>query len=241
MSRGPRATSRRLRSRLAAEDGMTLVEVMMSVFVLIVGMLGVFDTLSASGRSIAAGERTAAMTQLAQQELASVQALPYASIADSSTPTKSTTTDTTNPTYYLSTGCGGTCYQWNPSSSTSTEPVLVDATNGKVAPGPTTVVVAAPNSSGCAPTSTGNCRIVLTVYIFVTTTTDAVCSQTGVTCSGASYKRVTVAVKNAGTGAPKGPVYVSTFVGAKSGGSNNPLTSGSTTCLDGSTSVPCTH
>lgn len=220
---------------------MTLVEVMMGALLMCVGLLGIFDTLSASGRSIAAGERMAVMTQVAQDELASVTSLPYTSIADSSAPTKTTTTDKTNPTYYLSTGCGGTCYQWNPSSTTSTEQVLVDATNGKVAPGPTTAVVSAPSTTGCAPTSTGNCRIVLSVYIFVTTTTDAVCSQTGVTCSGASYKRVTVAVKNAGRGAPLNPVYVSSFVGAKAGGTNNPLTSGSTTCLDGTTTVSCTH
>ena len=77
--------------------------------------------------------------------------------------------------------------------------------------------------------------------IFVTETTDSVCSQSGVSCSGFSYKRITVAVKNAGTGAPKQPIYLSSFVGNKTGGTNNPLTSASTQCLDGTTTVSCTH
>ena len=229
------------RRRLAGERGLTLVEVLMSVLLLVTGLLGVFDAFSASGQSIGAAERTAAMAQVAQNELQSVEALPYADIEDSSTPAKTTTTDTTNPTYYLSTCGSSTCYQWNPSSSTSTETVDVSTAAGKVPPGPTTVVVPAPNTSSCTTSSTSSCNIILSVYVFVTETTDSVCSQTGVTCSGFSYKRITVAVKNAGNGTPKNPIYLSSFVTNKVGGSSNPLTSGSTTCLDGTTSVSCTH
>jgi Tfp pilus assembly protein PilV len=236
-----RGLLRRGRRRLAGEDGLTLIEVLMSVLLLVTGLLGVFDAFSASGHSIGSAERTAVMAQVAQNELNAVEALPYADIEDSSTPTKTTTTDTTNPTYYLSTCSSNTCYQWNPSSSTSTETVDVSTTAGKVAPGPTTVVTPAPNTSTCTSSSTSSCDIVLSVYIFVTETTDSICSQTGVSCSGFSYKRVTVAVKNTGSSAPKNPVYLSSFVANKIGASSNPLTSGSTTCLDGTTSVSCTH
>ncbi len=62
------------------------------------------------------------------------------------------------------------------------------------------------------------------------------------TCSTTtSYKRVTVAVWNTGSGPPYTPVYLSTFVSTKIGGTFNPLTLGTTTCLDGPSTVPCEH
>jgi Tfp pilus assembly protein PilV len=220
---------------------MSIVEVLISMLVLVTGLLGVFGVLSASGKAISSGERQAAMTQVAEQTLQAAEALPYTSIADSSTPSKTTTTDTTNPTYYLTCTAGTCTYQWDPSSSSSSETVAVDTTNGKLAPGPTTVVVAAPYTSGCTTSATTNCQMTFAVYTFVTNTTDSVCSQSGVTCSGTSYKRITVAVKNTGTGAPLSPVYLSAFVGNNAGGASNPLTSSSTQCLDGTTTVSCTH
>ena len=220
---------------------MSIVEVLIAMLVLVTGLLGVFGVLTASGHAITSAERQAAMTQLAQQTLQSAEALPYASIADSSTPTKTTTTDTTNPTYYLTCTSGTCTYQWDPSSSSSAETVAVDTTNGKLAPGPTTAVVTAPYTSGCTTSATTNCQMTFTIYTFVTNTTDSICSQSGVTSSGTSYKRITVAVKNTGAGAPLTPVYLSAFVGDNAGGSSNPLTSSSTQCLDGTTTVACTH
>jgi Tfp pilus assembly protein PilV len=242
-------------SRLKAQGGFTTIEVLVAMLVLVVGLLGYFDTLTASGSGITAAERAAEMTQVGDQALQSIEALPYASIADSSTPAKTTTTDTTNPTYYLVSGpvsgssCTGAvnCYQWNLTSTVSAEPLAVDSVNGKVAPGPTVAVVPAPSASSCTTTSTTNCQATFAVYAFVTDSTDPVCAQTGVTCaSTTSYKRVTVAVKNTGPGAPFKPLYFSTFVGNNAGGSNNPLTAtgptGATTnCLDGSSTVPCIH
>ena len=236
------AGARKWGERLADEQGMSLIEVLVGSMILVIGLLGAFDTFSGSNRAIVSAETVASMTQVAQQQLAAAEALPYANVADTAAPTKTTTTDTTNPTYYLSTCSAGTCYQWNPSSSTSVETLDIDATHGKVAGGPTTVVVPSANLTGCTTSATTNCQITLSVYVFVTETTDSVCSQSGVTCSGAySYKRITVAVKNTATRGPKVPVVLQGFVSTKIGGSANPLTSASTTCLDGSTSVPCTH
>lgn len=233
---------RALRARLADESGVTLIEVLVATVILVVGSLGTFDTFIASGQSITEAERVAAMTQVAQQYLAAAQALPYANIADSSTPTKTTTTDTTDPTYYLSSCTGGTCYQWDHSNTATAELLDVDATNGGVAVGPTKVVVPAPVAGTCSASATATCKFAMSVYVFVSETTDSSCGQSGVTCgSTVSYKRITVAVKNLDTGPPLQPIYVSTFVSDKVGGSANPLTSGSTTCLDGATSVSCTH
>jgi Tfp pilus assembly protein PilV len=226
--------------RLRDEDGLTMIEVLVAASVLLIGLVGAFEGIISSNRAVTAGERYAAMEQVGEQALQAAQSLPYASIADSSAPTQTSTTNTTNPTSYLSANCtGGSCYQWNPSSSSSIEPLAVSTTNGKVAPGPTSVVVPSP-TTGCTTTATTNCQMTFSVYTFVTDSTDAVCSQSGVTCpSTTSYKRITVAVVNAGTGAPFDPLYLSAFVGYDAGGSSNPLTSGSTTCLDGTTSVPC--
>jgi len=246
--------SARPRSRLGAQDGMTLVEVLMALFVLCVGLLGYMTTLSTSRAAINAGERSAAMTQIGEQTLQSVESLPYASVADSAAPTKTTTTDKTNPTYYLVTGAvagsscntATSCYQWDPTSTTSAELLAIDAVNGKVAPGPTTVVAPGPTGT-CTTINTTSCQLTIAVYRFVTDATDSVCSQTGVSCASTiSYKRVTVAVKNTGVGAPHSPLYFSSIVANNAGGINDPLsatgaTGATTTCLDGTTSVPCIH
>ena len=46
-----------LRARLADEAGVTLIEVLVSTVILVVGTLGTFDTFIASGQSISESER----------------------------------------------------------------------------------------------------------------------------------------------------------------------------------------
>jgi len=222
---------------------MSLVEVLVGMLVLLLGLVGVFDVIANGGRAVAAGTRSLAMAQVGEQTLQSVEALSYANIADSSAPVNTTTTDSTNPTYYIFSCTGGTCYQWDSSTRTTAEVVAVDATYGKVAPGTTNVVVPAPAGAGpCTIANPTGCQMTFAVHVFVTNSTDAICSQSGVTCaSTTSYKRITVAVKNTGPAAPLKPLYLSTFVTNKSGGAGNPLTSSNTTCLDGTTTVPCVH
>jgi len=233
---------------------MSMLEMLAAMLVLLVGLVGFLGTLSSSRASASSAERTAAMTQIGDQTIQAIEALPYTSVADSSAPVQTTTTDTTNPTYYLLSGpvagssctTATNCYQWDPSSSASAEPLDIDATDGKVSPGPTTVVAPSPSGASCTTVSTTNCMETFEVYAFVTDATDSVCSQSGVSCpSATSYKRVTVAVKNTGGGPPFQPLYFSTFVGDDAGGADNPLgatgTAGTTTCLDGSTTVSCLH
>ena len=227
----------------SGQSGMTLVEVLVSALVMTVGLLGIYQGLSSEQAGTTYAERSAVLSQAGEQALQAVEALNYTNIADSSAPVKTTSTDKTNPTYYLSTCGANTCYQWDPSNSANAETVAVDAVNGAVSPGPTTGVVPAPNKSGCTTTTTTNCRFTYSIYRFVTNVTDALCSQTGVTCStSTSYKRITIAVKNNNAGPPYNPVVLSTFVSSKAGGTSNPLTNSSTTtCLDGATTVACTH
>ena len=249
-------------SRLRAQDGMTMMEVLVAAVVLILGLLGYLDAIGASGSAVTGAERAAAMTQIGEQTLQTVEALPYASISDSSAPSKAGTNGT-NPAYYLVTGpvsldasctAGQQCYQWNPSSTTSAEVVDVNTNNGKVFPGPTTVVTPAPSGATCTTVNTTACQETFAVYAFVTDSTDPVCNAT---CSGTSYsyKRVTVAVKNTGPGSPKNPLYFSTIVyypgststGATGAtGAQDPLygatgATGTTTCSDNGTTVACTH
>jgi len=230
------------RAHLASESGISMLEVLVAMVLLLVGLLAVLDTVASSTDNIGAGARSAAMAETAQQTLQSTEALYYADIADSSAPIQTSTTNTNNPTYYLkSSGCSTTtCYQWDPTSSANIEPLDIDAVNGKVAPGPTNVVVPAPTGT-CTVSAETDCQMTFSVYVFVTESTDSVCSGTGVTCVFPSYKRITVAVVNTGAGAPFKPLYLSAFVANKSGGTNNPLTLSTTTCLDGGTSVSCTH
>jgi Tfp pilus assembly protein PilV len=232
----------RLRARAADESGLSLFEVLVAILVLAVGLMGVYVSIGSSNGAIAAGEKTTVMAQAAEQQLESVEALPYASIANSSDPDQSSTTDTSNPTYYLTSCVSGTCSSFYAGlvKTGTAEPIDLDATNGKVAPGPTTLVVADPNVSTCASTSTATCRVVLSVYTFVTNVMPSEESAC-VTTSGC-YKRITVAVKNAGQGPPKQPYYLSTLIGPKGGGgAGNPLTSSSTTCNDQGQNVVCTH
>jgi Tfp pilus assembly protein PilV len=230
----------RTRARLADESGLSLFEVLVAILVLVVGLLGVYVSIGTSNSAIAAGETTAVMAQAAQQQLESVEALPYASIANSSEPVQTSTTDSSNPTYYL-TSCGSSScsYYAGLSRSGTAERINYDSTNGKVAPGPTTVVVPDPNVSTCTSASTSTCRIVLSVYTFITNVTS---SEDSACTSSSCYKRITVAVKNAGRNAPFQPYYLSTVIGPKGGGgSANPLTQSTTYCLDGTNTTVCTH
>ena len=221
---------------------MSLIEVLIAALVLTVGLLGVVKGLNAAQAGTTDAERSAVLAQAGEEALQAVEALSYTNIADSSAPVKTTATDTTDPTYYLSSCGSSTCYQWNASDPASAETVDVDTVNGAVAPGPSTGVVPAPNATGCTTTSTTNCRLTYSIYRFVTNVTDSVCSQPGITCSSTtSYKRITIAVRNTSGGPPYAPIVLSTFVSNKIGGTSNPLTDPSTTCLDGATRVACIH
>src|SRR5579871_6512973 len=159
------SSARRCPGNLRAEAGMTLVEVLVAITILAVGLFAVLSSLAVAKRGTTSAERASVFSQIAQQTLQSVEALPYYNISETGDPTKTSTTDPTDPTYYLS-SCTTTCatYQWDPANPASAETIDVSAT-GAISPNPTIGVLASPNGTGCTTTTpTTNCRITYKVY-----------------------------------------------------------------------------
>jgi hypothetical protein len=140
-----------------------------------------------------------------------------------------TSTDATNPDYYVAGGSSPT-FEWNRVAG-STEPLDVDAANGTVAPVQTW-------TEG---------RFTGQIYDFVTWTTDPKCSPG---CpSSSDYKRITVAV-TVNSGPQPHPLYVSSVIadpaaapaaGTSNGTSGNPLTDPTTSCTNAQgQTVSCT-
>jgi prepilin-type N-terminal cleavage/methylation domain-containing protein len=213
----------------ACERGFTMVEILVAILVLVVAVLGVASSLISSQKLSLVAERGASITQRAQGELERLEALPYGSLAMSSAPSPST-----NP--YVSPD--GT-FAWDRNSPSSTEPFVVDTTNGLVSPTGT-------------PWSDSSGRLSGYIYDFVTWhSNDPVCgSGLSFPCQTANdYKRVTVVVTLTGASEPRNPALVSALVvdpnAAPAGFVSGPngriqLQSPSTSCVNAQgTPAPC--
>jgi Tfp pilus assembly protein PilV len=176
--------------RLAAEDGIMLLEVLIAILVLTVGLLGLIGAFDSARKLNLLSERRTSMAHRAQLEIERLQAIPYAELAMHSAPAHST--ETTNPDYYVNsnpttcTSVGDGCYAWNAESTSEEEP-LVKLETG-------TGVYASPTGKSCS-TEVGACEwkdglIKGNVYDFVTWHTDKNACKTAVN----NYKRLTVAV-----------------------------------------------
>ena len=214
---GRRSTPRRLVA--VGENGFTLVELLVAIVVLVVGALGITSAFLSSQRLTLVAERGTSIAQRAQSELERLEALPYANLALNATP--ATSTNPSSPDFYVAAGPPAT-FRWDRSSMT-TEPLVVDATNGQV-PG--------------APVAWTDGRLSGFVYDFVTSHTDGGC---GSGCpTSADYRRVTVEVTLTGAAAPSHPALMSTIVadptampaGSVSNGTQDPLQSQWTSCQD---------
>ena len=210
----------RAHQRARAENGMTLVEVLVALVVLVVGITGMFMGFITSQRASLVAERESSMAHIAQQQIEFVEGIPYSQVGMSAAPT--TSTDPGNPDYFVTAG-PTPGFDWNRTAGTS-EPLDIDTTT----PGAVTPVQ-----------SWSEGRFSGRVYDFVTWTTDPNCAPA---CPATQdYKRITVAVTT-GTGGSPQPVYVSSVITNPPAASGNPLTNPGTTCTNsqGVTGQPCT-
>jgi prepilin-type N-terminal cleavage/methylation domain-containing protein len=180
---------------LPAEDGFTLIEVLVAVLLLTVGLLGLIGAFDSARKLDLLSERRTSMAHRAQLEIERLQAIPYGELAMASAPTHST--ETTNPDFYV-TG-GGTEYQYGAASTEAEKLVSAGATGSTGATGATgsTGVTGAiepsPSGRNCSQT-VGACEwadgpVSGNVYDFVTWHADPTCLKTV-----ENYKRLTVAV-----------------------------------------------
>lgn len=221
-------TTRRA-SRLAAEDGFTLIEVLVSCLIAGTGLLATVVTFDTSRDLVTMSERKEAAVHVGEQEIERILTLDYERVALSSQPIPSS--DPADPAYYV-TGGTAPAYRWSQrpnAPAPHTEPLAVDPAGALTA----------------APTTWSDGRLSGRVQRFVTWVDDAAC---GALCTGSrDYRRVTVAVTVDGRGGPAAPILLSTLVvdpdaapeGAVVDGNQNPLADPSTTCREGGVSVEC--
>jgi Tfp pilus assembly protein PilV len=162
------------------ESGFMLIELLVAIMILAVGVLTLLNAFDSSRRLTTVGEKQAVISQAAEQQLEKVLSLPYSQIALNANP--SCSADSTNPNYNVS-GCtaGPFYYTW---TGTSSEKVIVDTTNGQVAP----------SFTQTTPAPTNGARLTLTIYTYVTVTSDPLCTGCVTDSNGENVKRVTVAV-----------------------------------------------
>lgn len=244
---------RSLRDRLGAEQGVTLIEVLVAVIVLTVGILALVSSFGSAQKLTLTAERRAALSHLAQREIERLQAVPYEELAMISKPEHST--DERNPDYYVNYS-GATCtepaaekygcYSWNAESPSEAEAIVV-ASKGTRCPKTGTeegcgVVSASPTGIECSSLNPfGSCewsdgRLSGDIYDFVTWHYDVICEEEPKIgeklCSEQSYKRITVVVT---VNVPSSthvltPVRVSTLIADPKAVNPNPLAQPGTTC-----------
>ncbi len=186
----------------AAQDGFTIIEVLIAALVLAVGILGLAGAFDSARRLTLLSERRTAMAHRAQLELERLQTYSYKELAMAAAPAHSS--EKTNPDYYVNsapascTNENDGCYAWN-GESTGEEETLVYAKNGECTKAVTTecgVVAASPGERKCSE-AVGACKwssglVEGNVYDFVTWHTDSKC--TGCAKKEKSSKRLTVVV-----------------------------------------------
>jgi prepilin-type N-terminal cleavage/methylation domain-containing protein len=160
----------------AAQDGFTLVEVLIAAFILVLGSLGVLLTFVAGIHNVQRGKESQVAISVAQREMEKVHSLAYDKVALSSTPAHST--ETGKPTFRVN----STTFNLNRTGTAENATMVVESA-GSVAPGPTSFSFG--GVSG-------------TVYRFVVWRKDAAycaANPTKTSCtSGHSFKRVVVDV-----------------------------------------------
>jgi prepilin-type N-terminal cleavage/methylation domain-containing protein len=162
---------RQSRRELAHEGGFTLIELLVAISVMVVGLAALVSSFDHSRELVSVAEKTEVASHRAERELERILALPYESVAHTSTPVDSADPD--SPASFVS----GAAYQWDQGSTgPQSDDMVVDGA-GLLGPGPTTWQDSETRLSG-------------EVHRFVTWTGDFCTAADRSRCS----KRVTVAV-----------------------------------------------
>jgi Tfp pilus assembly protein PilV len=214
-------------ARGRSESGFTTIELLLAVMIGSVGVISLIGTFDVSRRVTSYSEMKEAAAHVAEQKMEEARALDYGELALNGSPTPASASDPDDPAYYLS----GTSYRWNQRSDAPeghTEPLIIDATDGKVA---------------AAAESWSDGRIGGKVHRYVTCASAAAddCDQGADT---SAYKRITIAVTVENSLGPQKPILVQTVVSdpnLANGEGSNPGESPDTTCTDPDTGVegPC--
>ena len=190
------AASRTLARRVArAEDGFTLIEILVAILLLSTAVIALMSTFDHSRRTTSTAEAQGAAVQVAEKHLEQIAAMPYDQIGLGAAP--SSELDPSHPNY-LVTNSSPASFQYDPDVPGS-EPLV---TSGTVS-----------NNRG----TWGEDRLGGTVYAYVTWVNDTACVAPHCTTADAAinqdYKRITVAVAaDAPSPLSKKPVVVSTIV-----------------------------
>jgi Tfp pilus assembly protein PilV len=200
-----------IQNRLSDESGFTLVELLVSATILVIGVFGLVASEDTSHKLTDVSEHEAVASQIADRELDFAQTINYQGVALSTTlpATSTATADGTNWNNWLSSGIlphPATSFSCSTATSTNNNPTLANdeqSTGCEVAcpSAPATGCPAlgklAPVSTVSVPTATGSI-LKLKIYRYVTWVNDLAC---GATCPNPSitgyrgdYKRITIAV-----------------------------------------------
>jgi prepilin-type N-terminal cleavage/methylation domain-containing protein len=227
-------------ARLRAADGFTLIELMIAMFVLIVGIVGTFRVFESSNRAASVSEVQQDEIHRAQREIERLEALPYSQLFLTKAP--ATSLSKTNPGFYVS---GGSCpgspptFRWSQPAGQA-DPLIIDGCTYKLGESGkekeetlnageykenvnkecTGFKGVAACGEGVAPSTPWKDErangVSGTIYDYITWVTDPHCNTEHEGCPAANdYKRITVELTNNTTNSaivPTTPVLVTAIV-----------------------------
>jgi Tfp pilus assembly protein PilV len=200
-----------IHNRLSDESGFTLVELLVSATILVIGVFGLVASMDTSHKLTDVSEHETVASQIADRELDFAQTIPYQGVALSTAlPGSSTATaDGTRWNSWLTSGIlphPGTSFSCSTATSSNNNPTLAndeESTGCEVAC-PSAPATGCPQFGRLAPVSTvsvptaSGSLMKLKIYRYVTWVNDLACGSTcpnpSLTGYRGDYKRVTIAV-----------------------------------------------